>query len=62
MGMYRPVTVFSPQTGISLQRPVFQPALVLIIIPKTISDTVGGSKTSFSFIKRNKVCMGHILK
>jgi len=40
MGMYRPVTVFSPQTGISLQRSVFQAALVLIIVVKTISDTV----------------------
>jgi len=39
MGIYRPVTVFSPQTGISLQRPVFQPGLVLIIIAKTISVT-----------------------
>jgi len=40
MGMYRPVTVFSPVTGSSLQRPVFQPALVLIIIAKTISAIV----------------------
>jgi len=40
MGMYCPVTIFYPQTGFSLQRPVFQPALVLIIGAKTISGAV----------------------
>jgi len=40
MEMYRPVTVSSPQTGASLQRPVFEPALVLIIVAKSISDKV----------------------
>ena len=62
MGMYRPVTIFSPQTGVSLQRSDFQPALVLIIVAKTISDTVVDSYTSFSFVKTKKVCMGLMVK
>jgi len=62
MGMHCPVTVFSPQTGASLQRPVFQATLVQIFVAKTISDSVIDSETSFSFIKTKKVCMRLIQK